>query len=187
MAHDGKTFALLGDVRRGHIDMAEVVPLMLGVAEPVKVRTVDETSIAVSLAGPEVDVLSAIEEDEQGEEVTVRPFQVVPLKYLHIMMGKMHRPLDLWTELAGTIIGDGSQAEMAPLLKWLQVAVSLVRDDDDDEADPPIQLGREEETAFPAWRSDALQDFRQSLLEDCLLYTSPSPRDGLLSRMPSSA
>ena len=25
------------------------------------------------------------------------------------------------------------------------------------------------------------------LLYDCLLYTSPSPRDGLLSRMPSSA
>ena len=25
------------------------------------------------------------------------------------------------------------------------------------------------------------------LLGDCLLYTSPSPRDGLLSRMPSSA
>ena len=27
----------------------------------------------------------------------------------------------------------------------------------------------------------------QILLDDCLLYTSPSPRDGLLSRMPSSA
>ena len=27
--------------------------------------------------------------------------------------------------------------------------------------------------------------FRQ--INDCLLYTSPSPRDGLLSRMPSSA
>ena len=26
-----------------------------------------------------------------------------------------------------------------------------------------------------------------SLIYDCLLYTSPSPRDGLLSRMPSSA
>ena len=25
------------------------------------------------------------------------------------------------------------------------------------------------------------------ILKDCLLYTSPSPRDGLLSRMPSSA
>ena len=28
---------------------------------------------------------------------------------------------------------------------------------------------------------------RQLLLRLCLLYTSPSPRDGLLSRMPSSA
>ena len=27
----------------------------------------------------------------------------------------------------------------------------------------------------------------QELLKICLLYTSPSPRDGLLSRMPSSA
>ena len=26
-----------------------------------------------------------------------------------------------------------------------------------------------------------------SVMRDCLLYTSPSPRDGLLSRMPSSA
>ena len=36
------------------------------------------------------------------------------------------------------------------------------------------------------------KDFRMGVLEpgkykDCLLYTSPSPRDGLLSRMPSSA
>src|SRR5665647_3830867 len=28
--------------------------------------------------------------------------------------------------------------------------------------------------------------FESSLLMECLLYTSPSPRDGLLSRMPSS-
>ena len=27
----------------------------------------------------------------------------------------------------------------------------------------------------------------EQLKKDCLLYTSPSPRDGLLSRMPSSA
>ena len=27
----------------------------------------------------------------------------------------------------------------------------------------------------------------EGLYNDCLLYTSPSPRDGLLSRMPSSA
>ena len=34
--------------------------------------------------------------------------------------------------------------------------------------------------------ADLLSD-RQSLDISCLLYTSPSPRDGLLSRMPSSA
>ena len=28
---------------------------------------------------------------------------------------------------------------------------------------------------------------RRNLIKICLLYTSPSPRDGLLSRMPSSA
>ena len=28
---------------------------------------------------------------------------------------------------------------------------------------------------------------KRSILRTCLLYTSPSPRDGLLSRMPSSA
>ena len=30
-------------------------------------------------------------------------------------------------------------------------------------------------------------EVRDALLAPCLLYTSPSPRDGLLSRMPSSA
>ena len=32
----------------------------------------------------------------------------------------------------------------------------------------------------------ALEDLTQDV-EDCLLYTSPSPRDATLSRMPSSA
>ena len=38
--------------------------------------------------------------------------------------------------------------------------------------------------------SRQIQSLEQDLkvqLFDCLLYTSPSPRDGLLSRMPSSA
>ena len=37
---------------------------------------------------------------------------------------------------------------------------------------------------------DRWRDSPQNFLDDmgpCLLYTSPSPRDGLLSRMPSSA
>ena len=38
------------------------------------------------------------------------------------------------------------------------------------------------------WEADIVGRFRtQADQKDCLLYTSPSPRDGLLSRMPSSA
>ena len=36
-------------------------------------------------------------------------------------------------------------------------------------------------------RLDELSDKRDKLANDCLLYTSPSPRDATLSRMPSSA
>ena len=39
-------------------------------------------------------------------------------------------------------------------------------------------------------RVDAVQkltDMRLHIIQDCLLYTSPSPRDATLSRMPSSA
>ena len=35
--------------------------------------------------------------------------------------------------------------------------------------------------------ADALLHGKAIRIEGCLLYTSPSPRDGLLSRMPSSA
>ena len=34
---------------------------------------------------------------------------------------------------------------------------------------------------------EAIENFDKALQIICLLYTSPSPRDGLLSRMPSSA
>ena len=37
-----------------------------------------------------------------------------------------------------------------------------------------------------AW-STLMDNFPNAHYEFCLLYTSPSPRDGLLSRMPSSA
>ena len=43
----------------------------------------------------------------------------------------------------------------------------------------------------PSYRSwyenDCFVSIAAGTYQDCLLYTSPSPRDGLLSRMPSSA
>ena len=40
---------------------------------------------------------------------------------------------------------------------------------------------------FVAWARDAGCDVSVDRMGNCLLYTSPSPRDATLSRMPSSA
>ena len=43
---------------------------------------------------------------------------------------------------------------------------------------------------FPKTRDNDIESYKEgflSQLDSCLLYTSPSPRDRLLSRMPSSA
>ena len=40
---------------------------------------------------------------------------------------------------------------------------------------------------FDINQEDNTKDILSAKEQDCLLYTSPSPRDGLLSRMPSSA
>ena len=63
-----------------------------------------------------------------------------------------------------------------------------------------ILLERNELTSGSSWHAagsfhtvssdpnvSKLQDYTINLYKDCLLYTSPRPRDGLLSRMPSSA
>ena len=42
-------------------------------------------------------------------------------------------------------------------------------------------------TEIPLDKIDVTLLGKSSQLEDCLLYTSPSPRDATLSRMPSSA
>ena len=51
-------------------------------------------------------------------------------------------------------------------------------------------VGREAGAPLTVTVETPLDDIRAedlAYMENCLLYTSPSPRDGLLSRMPSSA
>ena len=69
----------------------------------------------------------------------------------------------------------------------------------DDENTIPVENVKTEETENRSSRDDCNENLKTSVNEeyyenddggggkDCLLYTSPSPRDGLLSRMPSSA
>ena len=42
-------------------------------------------------------------------------------------------------------------------------------------------------TDFHEEVTNMLSELKERTVSSCLLYTSPSPRDGLLSRMPSSA
>ena len=58
------------------------------------------------------------------------------------------------------------------------------------EQELPTHLPNHIENVTVLWQSNITkgqQEKLKSLFEICLLYTSPSPRDGLLSRMPSSA
>ena len=49
----------------------------------------------------------------------------------------------------------------------------------------PIIIGQAAEFDYSG--TQACRALKSEGVEPCLLYTSPSPRDGLLSRMPSSA
>ena len=48
-----------------------------------------------------------------------------------------------------------------------------------------ITITTDDPQGYVKWLTDAQPIFQKA--QGCLLYTSPSPRDGLLSRMPSSA
>ena len=54
-------------------------------------------------------------------------------------------------------------------------------------ADQRIRTLHEQSKVAAAADGDKQAAFTADLAKSCLLYTSPSPRDGLLSRMPSSA
>ena len=67
-----------------------------------------------------------------------------------------------------------------------------------DHGAPETEWKREERIGAPSYGSTQFVTIALQLIHDvpvdraervriCLLYTSPSPRDGLLSRMPSSA
>ena len=49
-----------------------------------------------------------------------------------------------------------------------------------------MKVGNFIESELPKEKPQELLDLQEQN-RNCLLYTSPSPRDGLLSRMPSSA
>ena len=76
-----------------------------------------------------------------------------------------------------------SAALLMALIEALGLYIDTVLRNDFNQASPD-----DAPTDFPPRPANLAAHFAATLLfYDCLLYTSPSPRDGLLSRMPSSA
>ena len=69
----------------------------------------------------------------------------------------------------------GTKASFEMIGQWPQIDRLLISVEDD----PSLKVSSPNRRWYPLQEND--------ILLGCLLYTSPSPRDGLLSRMPSSA
>src|SRR5664279_4919000 len=79
----------------------------------------------------------------------------------------------------GLVVFSGVSFTQCPLTTDHAVLINLLRE---------IQSGMiEDGTAIGMGLATAVNRIKDSQAKSCLLYTSPSPRDGLLSRMPSSA
>ena len=110
-------------------------------------------------------------------------------------------PVSETMDAAAHLRPDGSSSAMGPD-PTLFGALGSVADDDAElmrmmhnraVGQAVQELGLSQEAAaqlmpmMPALQQDSSAAFAMAGLQGCLLYTSPSPRDGLLSRMPSSA
>ena len=76
---------------------------------------------------------------------------------------------------------------MKDLVVLMSDATTEVKDAATTVTTPVDSPAQEDTTSFAERYSDVLGKVNDTLDQVCLLYTSPSPRDGLLSRMPSSA
>ena len=98
--------------------------------------------------------------------------------------------IDLDDVERGIIINDAPRSEMEPLCSSLEGEDDKEEEESDDVNTSFLQTEERKGpvTSVMVLPSISIAHFsKENELTPCLLYTSPSPRDGLLSRMPSSA
>ena len=125
----------------------------------------------------------------------------------HIILsgGKRLRPMLVMLAARACRYSGDDDALLAAVVEFIHTA-TLLHDDVVDDSD----MRRGQQTASAIWGNEAavlvgdylysrafqmmvraqsmpIMDLLANTTNTCLLYTSPSPRDGLLSRMPSSA
>ena len=107
---------------------------------------------------------------------------LMPSFEMALVTGQVRRAI-----IIATNIGNGFTSLNAheAALEWMQRGLDLARP-----AGWPLSIGMCLMQTAETLRQLGQREAAQTLLREalaCLLYTSPSPRDGLLSRMPSSA
>ena len=119
-----------------------------------------------------------------------------------VIDGKLddHFPLRVWQTGSGTQSNMNSNEVIAN--RGIELAGGVIGSKDPVHPNDHVNMGQSSNDTFPtAMHIAAVESINEALIPslialtksfsnkstDCLLYTSPSPRDGLLSRMPSSA
>ena len=86
-------------------------------------------------------------------------------------------------------------AEAEKIIEEEGTSVEIEQDDNSNESNvqvsstdqADVKQNDDSEDELESYSDNVKKRINQLTAKSCLLYTSPSPRDGLLSRMPSSA
>lgn len=160
--HDGQTFVFVNDVVTGHqIEMALFESKFLETVGPIKVRSREETELALETMPAEAELLEPMENQEGTVEVTVRRVVPVPHCYLHMVMGNDRTPKALWNELVGAIVVEDRVEEMSSLIDWMLAAIH-----DDGAGNAYVCNGDYMETLRPAVGRPLLKLRHEILKED---------------------
>ena len=147
--------------------------------EKIDIINWDENpAILIENALSPAKVISVIaDDDEKTAKVIVPDYQ------LSLAIGKEGQNARLAAKLTGFKIDIKSETQVR---ESGELDEYLMQGDYEEDADTEAA----DEDTFDyeeAYEETSDKETEDMLNEDCLLYTSPSPRDGLLSRMPSSA
>ena len=127
--------------------------------------------------------------------LVVAAYFIVPRKYLsegkfYVQVGRSSVGAGSETSSGMVVLQDSRATEVKSVVGMLESRQMAARVADvvgpDEILRPSSKIGQWMED-LPIDKVTSQMDQISSLSKTCLLYTSPSPRDGLLSRMPSSA
>lgn len=123
--YDGSTFALSGDMlENGHVDMVKTPDTAFQRIE-VDMRLLDDTDSEVLDWDHTVQHhLEPLLPVEPHETVKVTKLMPVPQPLFGLMFSRTHTPGTLWAEVGAHIKTEGLEAQLTPLIEWMQAAAT---------------------------------------------------------------